>query len=63
VKKKVEQIIPKKLMIDTASLNAYAFKDGRTESIIDAETGLIHAVYLDKVSEEIAIQFDSLLNL
>lgn len=62
-KKRVEQIVPEEIMIDSKQLNAYVFKDGSAESIIDTETGLIYAMYLDKVSEDIAIQFDNLLNL
>jgi predicted ATPase len=62
-KEKVVKIIPKELMINNTYLNAYAFKNGTAESIVDKETGLIYSKYLDSVSEEISIEFDNLLNI
>lgn len=54
-------VLPKEYLINETFLNAFAFKDGAVESIIDKELGLIHSRYLDKISEEIAVQFDQLL--
>lgn len=62
-KEKVVKIIPKELMINETYLNAYAFKNGTAESIVDKESGLIYSKYLDSVSEEISIEFDNLLNI
>lgn len=59
----VYKIVPKELMISEKYLNAYAFKDGTAENIVDKETGLIYSKYLDSVSEEISIEFDELLNI
>ena len=62
-KKQIAQILPKELMINENFLNAYAFKNGTAESIVDVNTGLIYSKYLDSVSEEISIEFDKLLSL
>lgn len=62
-KELVNKIIPKEIIIENSFLNAYAFKEGKAESIIDNETGLIYSEYLDLVSEEIAVQFDQLLDV
>jgi hypothetical protein len=59
---KISLVVPKELMINGKSLNAYAFKNGKVENIVDKETGLIYSQYLDSVSEEIGIEFDNLLN-
>ena len=50
-------------MLKPGELNAYAFADGDVKSLIDEETGLISADMLDEVSEEIAVEFDKLLDL
>jgi hypothetical protein len=62
-KRKLSQIVPQTEMLKPNKLNAYAFQDGSVISLIDEETGLISADLLDEVSEEIAIEFDELLNL
>jgi len=60
-KNELYNILPKEYLIDEHFLNAFAFKDGKVESIINKELGLIYSRYLDNISEEIAIQFDQLL--
>jgi predicted ATPase len=62
-KKKLFKIVPEHEILKPGELNAYAFADGGVSSLIDEETGLISADLLDQVSEEIAIEFDELLNL
>lgn len=62
-KKKLFKIIPEFEILKPGELNAYAFADGGVTSLIDEETGLISADLLDGVSEEIAVEFDELLNL
>jgi len=62
-KKKINQIIPKELHLNPDCLSAYAFRDGRADSIIDTETQLIYAEYLDSVSEDIGSEFSDLLDV
>ncbi|MCD9189301.1 MAG: ATP-binding protein [Pyrinomonadaceae bacterium] len=62
-KEKLFKIVPEFEVLKCGELNAYAFQDGGVVSLIDEETGLISADMLDQVSEEIAIQFDELLEL
>ena len=62
-KKKLFKIVPEFEVLKPGELNAYAFEDGDVTSLIDEETGLISADLLDQVSEEIAVQFDELLDL
>ncbi len=62
-KKKINQIIPKELHLNPNCLSAYAFRDGRADLIIDPETQLIYAEYLDSVSEDIGSEFSDLLDV
>lgn len=62
-KKKINQIISKKLHLNPNCLSAYAFRDGKADSIIDPETQLIYAEYLDSVSEDIGSEFSDLLDV
>lgn len=62
-KRKLFKIVPEFEILKPGELNAFAFQDGGVTSLIDEETGLISADLLDKVSEEIAVQFDELLEL
>lgn len=62
-KKKLFKIIPEFEILKPGELNAYAFADGEVKSLVEEETGLISADLLDRVSEEIAVQFDELLEL
>lgn len=61
--KKLYKIVPKSEIIKPNEVNAFAMKDGKVINLIDEETGLISADLLDQVSEEIAVQFDELLDL
>ncbi len=62
-KRKLFKIVPEFEILKPGELNAYAFQDGGVISLIDEETGLISADLLDQVSEEIAVQFDELLDI
>jgi predicted ATPase len=62
-KKEINKIIPKELHLNPDCLSAYAFRDGKADSIIDPETQLIYAEYLDSVSEDIGSEFSDLLDV
>ncbi|MDS3861485.1 AAA family ATPase [Thermosynechococcaceae cyanobacterium BACA0444] len=61
--KKLEEILPKYKSLHTADVAAYSLSEGRCQNIINSETGLIDAQIIDSVSEDLAIQFDELLDL
>lgn len=61
--KKIHRILPKKLYFDPKKLSAYAFSKEGVKSIIDEETGLILADEIDSVSEQLAIDFEKMLEL
>ena len=44
-------------------MGVYKLKDGVLENIIDEESGLIDASKIDEVSEELNIDFDTLLDI
>jgi hypothetical protein len=60
---KLKQIIPQFKSLNTSDLSAYMLEDGESRSIISSETGLIDASIIDSVSEDLAIEFDQLLDL
>ncbi len=63
---KIEQIshhVPKTRFLNPDEVAVYSLEDGYCKSIIDKETGLIDANIIDEVSNELAIQFDELLEL
>lgn len=60
---RVEEIVPKQYWLNTEDVAAYALGGGGYVSIIDNETGLIDAGYIDSVSTSIAKVFDDLLEL
>jgi len=57
------KVVKKELWLDPKAVGAWIFEDGECHSIIDQENGLIQASKIDKTSEEIAVQFDKLLDL
>ncbi len=59
----LEKIVPRYKALSTDDFSAYALADGKCTSIIDPETGLIDATIIDTVSEDLAFEFDNLLNL
>ena len=58
-----EKIINKKSWIKPEDFTAYYIKDGKAASIVDVETGLIHENMLDSISDDLAMEFDRLMNL
>jgi len=63
LKEDVVKLIPEQYWVKSENLKAYCIHDGKLESIMDSETGLISANYLDSVSETIGVEFDELLRL
>ena len=60
---KLSQYVPKTRFLNTEEVAVYSLKNGYCQSIIDNETGLINTNIIDEVSNELAIQFDELLDL
>ncbi len=63
LKSHVSTLIPEQYWVRSSDFKAYCIHDGQLESIMDSETGLISANYLDSVSETIGVEFDELLRL
>lgn len=62
-KDEVAKLIDERYWIKPSDFRAYCIHDGKLESIVDEETGLVSANYLDSVSETIGGEFDELLRL
>jgi AAA15 family ATPase/GTPase len=60
---KLKKIIPQFKSLNTSDLSAYMLENGECHNIISPETGLIDARIIDSVSEDLAIEFDQLLDL
>ena len=63
VQDSLEKIVPKYKSLNIVDLSAYALINGTCRSIICPETGLIDASIIDSVSDDLAIEFDKLLDL
>lgn len=63
VLRQLEKIVPKYKALNTSDLSAYVLANGKCNSIICPDTGLIDAKIIDSVSDELAIEFDKLLDL
>ncbi len=61
--KELNKIIPGNKRINFDKVSAYIVKNGKLKSLLNQETKLIEADDLDAVSEQIAEEFDNLLNL
>jgi predicted ATP-binding protein involved in virulence len=61
--KKLEKIVPRYKALLTEDVAVYSLMDGLCQSIISEETGLIDTNIIDSVSEELAMEFDQLLDL
>lgn len=59
----VLKVIPASQILDPDDVAAYHVVDGKSRNIIDPETQLIDAQIIDSISEELAIQFDQLLDI
>lgn len=60
---KLDNILSKNYRIDKNHIKAYCIESGHVKNIIDQETGLIDANYLDEISNQIGNQFEELLDL
>jgi AAA15 family ATPase/GTPase len=63
VKRKLEKIVSRYKVLDISDLSAYVLMDGTCRNIVCSDTGLIDAKVIDAVSDDLAIEFDQLLNL
>ncbi|NEO18693.1 AAA family ATPase [Moorena sp. SIO4A5] len=60
---KLEKILPRYKALSTSYLSAYVLENGKAKNIVCTDTGLINANLIDDVSDQLAIQFDKLLDL
>ncbi|NEO40488.1 MAG: ATP-binding protein [Moorea sp. SIOASIH] len=60
---KLEKIVPSYKALSTSDLSAYVLENGKAENIVCNDTGLIDANVIDSVSDQLAIEFDKLLDL
>jgi AAA15 family ATPase/GTPase len=63
MQRQLEKIVSRYKSLDVSDLSAYALMDGKCRSIVCPETGLIDAKVIDSVSDDLAIEFEQLLNL
>jgi len=63
VQRQLEKIVSRYKSLDVSDLSAYVLMDGKCRSIVCPETGLIDAKVIDSVSDDLAIEFEQLLNL
>ncbi len=62
-KKKVHKVIPEFEILKPGVVSAFMMKNGQVKNIMDKESGLIDASLIDDVSEDIALEFDKMLDL
>jgi predicted ATPase len=63
LKTEVNAVIEEKYWVKPGDFKAYCIHDGKLESIMDVETGLINGEYLDAISNKIGSDFDALLRI
>ena len=63
MQRQLEKIVSRYKSLDVSELSAYVLIDGKCTSIVCPETGLIDAKVIDSVSDDLAIEFEQLLNL
>ncbi|MEL6441964.1 MAG: AAA family ATPase [Cyanobacteria bacterium J06621_8] len=61
--KKINKLVPESRLLNSDEVAVYSLENGYCQSIMDQETGLIDASMIDEVSNELAVQFDQLLEL
>ncbi|MEL7418630.1 MAG: hypothetical protein AAGK10_08640, partial [Cyanobacteria bacterium J06555_3] len=59
----IEKLVPKSRFLKPEEVAVYSVEGGYCKSIMDKETGLIDANMIDEVSNDLAVQFDELLDL
>jgi AAA ATPase domain len=60
---RLEGVVPEEQLIKSDNMRVYSLHNGTCESIISEETGLISTNLLDAVSDELALQFDRILEI
>jgi len=63
LEKKIAKIIPKECWLDFDKVTAYYIEKGKTKSILNKTERRITADKIDKVSEDLSLDFDKLLDL
>jgi len=63
IQHQLEEIVSRYKSLDVSDLSAYVLMNGKCNTIVCPDTGLIDARVIDSVSDELAIEFDKLLNL
>ncbi|MEG3991551.1 hypothetical protein QUA13_31425, partial [Microcoleus sp. S28C3] len=63
IQHQLEEIVSRYKSLGVDDLSAYVLMNGKCNSIVCPDTGLIDARVIDSVSDELAIEFDQLLNL
>ncbi len=59
----VASLLDESALIDPAAVRAYYISDGKAESIIDAESGLIEESQFDSISGEFSEEFEALIDI
>ncbi|NEO98799.1 MAG: AAA family ATPase [Symploca sp. SIO2E9] len=59
--KKLQSIMPQDKALNIEDIAVYSLENGTCKTIISEETGLIDTNIIDKVSDDLAIEFDKLL--
>ena len=62
-KSKINQLVGEQLALDPKYAGAFQLKNGELLNLYDPETGLLMATPLDEVSDELAEQFDRLMDI
>lgn len=63
IKQAATKIVPAEKALKPGSTSAFEFNNGTVKYIMDEENSMMDAEYIDTVSEDIAIEFDGLLEL
>lgn len=61
--KAISRYIPQSRFLNSSEITVYSLSGGYSRSILDPETGLIDTNIIDEVSNELAVQFDQLLDI
>ncbi len=59
----ISRYVPQSRFLNLNEITVYSLFDGYSQSILDPETGLIDTNIIDEVSNDLAIQFDHLLDI
>ncbi len=62
-RRKLCKIVPKEYALSPSDFRAYELRDGGCTDLIDEDTGLVSGGTLDAVSEDLAVQFESLVDV